>query len=169
MNPTDSVLVVVVLLVLLQLLNHPFPGKVVGKVILGYHHYAKSLLMIHYYTKLSVWIWTLQIYFLISSFISSNSMYVIHKNGIRDACSTADMLECPRHASDDAPDMYYPRHAPDDAPDMHQMMPQTCPKVPGCTWLCIYAGLPWSTSPMVSHHRLPLTGLNASVYTGLNA
>ena len=46
MNPTNSVLVVVVLLVLLQLLNHPFPGKVVGKVILGYHHYAKSYKMI---------------------------------------------------------------------------------------------------------------------------
>ena len=114
MNPTDSVLVVVVLLVLLQLLNHPFPGKVVGKVILGYHHYAKSLVMIHYYTKLSVWIWTLQIYFLISSFISSNSMYVIHR--MPQTC----LRWCPRHVLPQTCPRWCPRHASDDAPDMPQ-------------------------------------------------
>ena len=38
-----------------------------------------------------------------------------YKNGITDACSTADILDSPRHA-------------PDDAPHMAPMMPQTCPK-----------------------------------------
>ena len=39
------------------------------------------------------------------------------ENGFRDACSTADILDCLRHAADDAPDMYHimPRHAPDNA------------------------------------------------------
>ena len=41
------------------------------------------------------------------------------KNGITDACSTADFCQLL---------IYCPRHAPDDSPDMYQMMPQTCPK-----------------------------------------
>ena len=40
------------------------------------------------------------------------------KNGITDACSTADC--CPLLA-------IYPRCCPRHAPDMPQMMPQTCP------------------------------------------
>ena len=44
------------------------------------------------------------------------------------------------------------------------------PAVSGCTWLCL--GLPWSylTLPYLTTdcHILPLTGLNASVYTDLN-
>ena len=41
--------------------------------------------------------------------------------------------------------------------------------VPGCTWL--YLALPWSAMIYLSTdcHLLPLTGLNAFVYTGLNA
>ena len=66
------------------------------------------------------------------------------KNGIRDACSTSDILDCPRHAKDlprcprwcpDIPQMmlqtspgWCPRHAPDDAADMPQMMLQTYPR-----------------------------------------
>ena len=40
--------------------------------------------------------------------------------------------------------------------------------VPGCTWL--YLALPWSAMIYLSTdcHILPLTGLNAFVYTGLN-
>ena len=41
------------------------------------------------------------------------SFFLKPKQGIRDACSTADILDCPT--------------APDNAPDMPQMMPQTCP------------------------------------------
>ena len=61
-----------------------------------------------------------------------------YKNSIRDTCSTADILDCPRYAPDEAPDMPQTmpqlvpqtsaRHAPDDAPYMPQMMPQTCPR-----------------------------------------
>ena len=57
MNPTDGVLVVVILLLLLQLLNHSFPRKVVGKVVLGYHIinivaiFISSLIMIHLLVK----------------------------------------------------------------------------------------------------------------------
>ena len=40
-----------------------------------------------------------------------------NKNGITDACSTADILDCPKHAF-----RICPRHAK----DMPQMMPQTC-------------------------------------------
>ena len=55
------------------------------------------------------------------------------KNGITDACSTADC--CPLlsivdnmpHAVPYMPQMM-PRHAPDDAPDMPQMLSQTWPK-----------------------------------------
>ena len=52
------------------------------------------------------------------------------KNGIRDACSTADISDCPRHAFRWCPRHAFrwcPRHAQDDSPDMPQMMPQTCP------------------------------------------
>ena len=51
--------------------------------------------------------------------------------------------------------------------------------VPGCTWLYLalpdyarlYLALPWSAMIYLSTdcHILPLTGLNAFVYTGLNA
>ena len=68
-------------------------------------------------------------------------MYICNKNGIRDACITADILDCPRHALKwcprwcprHAPDMpqtcpsWCYRHAPDDAPHMPQKCP-TCPR-----------------------------------------
>ena len=53
--------------------------------------------------------------------------------------------------------------------------------VPGCTWLYLalpdcarrYLAVPWSAMNMIylskECHILPLTGLNAFVYTGLNA
>ena len=42
--------------------------------------------------------------------LNSEQVVNVQKNGIKDAFSTADILDCPRHA-------------PDDAPDMPQMMP----------------------------------------------
>ena len=47
--------------------------------------------------------------------LGSSWCFVTEKNGIRGACSTVDILDCPNLP-------------PDDAPDMPQMMPHTCPR-----------------------------------------
>ena len=58
--------------------------------------------------------------------LGSSWCFVTEKNGIRGACSTVDILDCPNLPPD------CPRHAQDDAPDdasyMPQMMAQTCPR-----------------------------------------
>ena len=80
-------------------------------------------------------------------------LHLFSKNGIKDACSTADC--CPLLT-------YCPRHTPDVGPDM----PQT---VPGCTWFYLalpdcarlYLAVPWSAMIYLSTecHKVPLLTL----------
>ena len=56
----------------------------------------------------------------------SHMVAFLQKNGITDACSTADC--CSLLSIVDNMPHTCPRHIPDDAPDMPPMMPQTCPR-----------------------------------------